>query len=61
MNSGLNWEGQILYDKAKKKVEEILASPPKNPLPDDVIAKLEEIMRKADDDPHLSRNILEFF
>ena len=38
-----------LYDKAKVKVEEILASPPKNTLPDDVIAKLEDIMRKADD------------
>jgi trimethylamine--corrinoid protein Co-methyltransferase len=38
-----------LYDKAKLKVEEILASPPKKPLPDNVIAKLEDIMRKADD------------
>jgi len=38
-----------LYDKAREKVEEILASPPKNPLPDDVIGKLEEIMRKADE------------
>lgn len=38
-----------LYDKAKVKVEEILASPLKNPLPDEVIAKLESIMRKADD------------
>ena len=38
-----------LYDKAKVKVEEILASPPKNPLSDDVIAKLESIMHKADD------------
>jgi hypothetical protein len=38
-----------LDDKAKLKVEEILASPPKNPLLDNVIAKLEEIMRKADD------------
>jgi len=38
-----------LYDKAKEKVEEILASPQKNPLPDDVIGKLEDIMRKADD------------
>ena len=37
-----------LYDKARKKVEEILASPQKNPLPDDVIGKLENIMRKAD-------------
>jgi len=37
-----------LYDKAKVKVEEILASPQKNPLPDDVIEKLEGIMRKAE-------------
>lgn len=38
-----------LYDNAKVKVEEILARPPKNPLPDEVIAKLESIMRKADE------------
>lgn len=38
-----------LYDKAKVKVEEILASPLKNPLPDDVIGKLDDIMRKAGD------------
>jgi len=37
-----------LYDKAKEKVEEILASPKKNPLPDDVIVRLEDIMRKAE-------------
>jgi trimethylamine--corrinoid protein Co-methyltransferase len=37
-----------LYDKAKLKVEEILSSPQKNPIPDDVISKLEAIMRKAD-------------
>jgi len=38
-----------LYDKAQERVEEILASPQKNPLPDDVIGKLEEIMQKADE------------
>ena len=38
------------YDKAREKVEEILASPQKNPLPDNVIAKLEDIMRRADDE-----------
>ncbi len=38
-----------LYDKAKEKVEKILASPPKNPMPDEVIEKLEGIMRKADE------------
>ena len=39
-----------VYDNARKKVEEILASPPKNPLPDDVIGKLEDIMRRADEE-----------
>jgi len=39
-----------VYDKAGEKVEEILASPQKNPLPDDVIGKLEDIMRRADED-----------
>jgi trimethylamine:corrinoid methyltransferase-like protein len=37
-----------LYDKAQKKVEEILATPQKHPLSDDVIGKLEEIMRRAE-------------
>jgi trimethylamine--corrinoid protein Co-methyltransferase len=44
------WEeegGPSVYDKARQKVEEILASPMKNPLPDDVVGKLEDIMRKA--------------
>ena len=39
-----------VYDKARKKVEEILANPPKAPLPDDVIGKLEDIMRRADEE-----------
>ncbi len=38
-----------MYDKARERVEEILASPQKNPLPDDVIGKLEDIMRRADE------------
>jgi len=38
-----------MYDKAKERVEEILASPQKNPLPDDVIGKLEDIMQRADE------------
>jgi len=38
-----------MYDKARERVEEILESPQKNPLPDDVIGKLEDIMRRADD------------
>jgi trimethylamine--corrinoid protein Co-methyltransferase len=37
-----------VYDNVRKKVEEILAGPPKIPLPDDVVAKLEDIMRRAD-------------
>lgn len=39
-----------VYDKAGQKVEEILATPQKNPLPDDVIGKLEDIMRRADEE-----------
>lgn len=39
-----------LYSKAKQKVEEIIASPPVNPLPDKIIGKLEEIMRRADEE-----------
>jgi trimethylamine:corrinoid methyltransferase-like protein len=37
-----------MYKKARTKVEEILSSPLKNPLSDDVIGKLDEIVRKAD-------------
>jgi len=37
-----------VYAKARARVEEILATPPKNPLPDDVIGKLEEVLRRAD-------------
>ena len=39
-----------IYDRAKERVEEILASPQKNPLPDHVIGKLEDIMRRADEE-----------
>lgn len=38
-----------LYEKARNRVEEILSSPPKDLLPDDIIGKLEAIMRKAKD------------
>jgi hypothetical protein len=38
-----------MYDRARAKVEEILASPQKNPLSDDVIGTLEDIMRRAVD------------
>lgn len=37
-----------VYPKARKKVEEILAAPQKNPLPDKTIGKLEDILRRAD-------------
>ena len=37
-----------MYDKARERVKEILATPQKNPLPGDVIGKLEDIMRRAD-------------
>jgi trimethylamine--corrinoid protein Co-methyltransferase len=37
-----------LYDKARVKVEDVLVSPQKNPLPDDITGKLDDIMRKAD-------------
>ena len=36
--------------KARDRVEEILAAPLKNPLPDDVIGKLEEITQRAADE-----------
>ncbi len=35
--------------KARVRVEEILGSPPRNPLPDDVLGRLEEIARRADE------------
>jgi trimethylamine:corrinoid methyltransferase-like protein len=37
-------------DRARERVEEILVSPRKNPLPDDVIGKLEDIMKRADEE-----------
>jgi trimethylamine--corrinoid protein Co-methyltransferase len=39
-----------LYSKARDRVEEILATPQKNPLPDDVIGKLDDIVRRADEE-----------
>jgi trimethylamine:corrinoid methyltransferase-like protein len=39
-----------LYQKAQQKVEEILATPQKHPLPDDVIGKLEAIIRRAEEE-----------
>jgi trimethylamine:corrinoid methyltransferase-like protein len=46
------WDGlgrPDMYAKARERVEEILASPQKNPLPDEVIGKLENIMQRADE------------
>ena len=39
-----------LYGNARKRVEEILAGPQKNPLPDDVLDTLEDIVRRANED-----------
>jgi trimethylamine--corrinoid protein Co-methyltransferase len=39
-----------IYSKARKKVQTILESPLKNPLPADTVGKLEEIMRRADEE-----------
>ncbi len=39
-----------LYEKAHEKVEEILSTPQKHPLSDDVVGKLEEIMRRAEEE-----------
>ncbi len=39
-----------VYARARARVEEILAAPQKNPLSDDIIGKLEEISRRADEE-----------
>jgi len=39
-----------LYSEAQKKVEEILATPQKTPLSDDVIGKLDDIIRRAEEE-----------
>lgn len=39
-----------VYSRAREWVEEILAGPQRNPLPDDVIGKLDEIVRRADEE-----------
>jgi len=49
-NTYEKWEelgNPTLYGKARKRVEEILSSPQKNPLPDDVLGKLDDIVRRA--------------
>jgi trimethylamine--corrinoid protein Co-methyltransferase len=37
-----------MYAKAREEVRRILAEPPVDPLPDEVVAKLEEILKRAD-------------
>jgi trimethylamine--corrinoid protein Co-methyltransferase len=37
-----------IYSNARQKVEELLAAPPEDPLPQDVCAKLDEILERAD-------------
>jgi trimethylamine:corrinoid methyltransferase-like protein len=37
-----------IYSNARQKVEEILAAPPEDPLPEDVFGKLDEILMRAD-------------
>ncbi len=52
-NTYEQWDEQgrlDMYDKARERVEEILASPQKNPLSDDVVGKLEDIMNRADEE-----------
>ena len=52
-NTFERWEAlgsPTLYGTARKRVEEILASPQKNPLPDDVLGKLEDIVRRVDEE-----------
>jgi trimethylamine--corrinoid protein Co-methyltransferase len=52
-NTFERWESlgsPTLYGKARKRVEEILAGPQKNPLPDDVLGKLEDIVRWANEE-----------
>lgn len=39
-----------VYAKARERVKEILAAPSKNVLPDKVVGRLEDIMRKADEE-----------
>jgi trimethylamine--corrinoid protein Co-methyltransferase len=39
-----------IYSEAEKKVEEILATPQRHPLSDDVIGELQEIIRRAEEE-----------
>jgi trimethylamine--corrinoid protein Co-methyltransferase len=52
-NTFEQWESlgnPSLYSNARKRVEEILAGPQKNPLPDDVLGRLEDILRRANNE-----------
>jgi trimethylamine--corrinoid protein Co-methyltransferase len=52
-NTFEQWESlgnPSLYSNARKRVEEILAEPQKNPLPDDVLGRLEDILRRANNE-----------
>jgi trimethylamine:corrinoid methyltransferase-like protein len=47
-----NWDEKGrpgIYTKAKEKVEEILASPQKNPLSDNELGKLNDVIRKIEE------------
>ena len=48
--SWVNLSRPDLYDRAQEKVEEILAAPQKHPLSDDVVGKLDEIIRRAEEE-----------
>jgi len=51
-NTYEHWEGlgrPDLYSKARERVAEILAGPLKNPLPGEVLGKLKDIQRQADE------------
>ena len=52
-NTFEQWEilgNPTLYGKARTRVEEILGGPQKNPLPDNVVGKLEDIVRRANEE-----------
>jgi hypothetical protein len=37
-----------MYTKAREKVQEILAAPPVDPLPESIVRQLDEILQAAD-------------
>ena len=50
-----------MYAKARKKVQAILGVAVEQPLPGDVVGKLEDIMRRADGEPRRHRVLLTLF